>query len=100
MVAVILSEAEEELETAFDYYPVKRDGLGTQLLEEFSAGMERILEYPRAWQRMDNTYRRYRLHRFPYGIIYRLDMRTTQVVVVALMHLSRRPGLWRNRRAQ
>jgi plasmid stabilization system protein ParE len=95
MTAVILPAAEEELETIFDYYQSQRHGLGHELLDEFRVGVTRILDYPGAWQRMDRTYRRYRLHRFPYGIIYRRDKTRDRIMIVALMHLSRRPGQWR-----
>lgn len=97
MIAEILAQAEDDLETIFDYYQAQRHGLGDEMLSEFRAGVSRILEYPGAWQQMDKTYRRYRLHRFPYGIIYRLDSAKDRVKIVAVMHLSRRPGLWRRR---
>jgi plasmid stabilization system protein ParE len=100
MIVEILPEAEKDLELAFDYYQAKRFGLGDDMLDEFRAGIDRILEYPRAWQAMDRVYRRYRLHRFPYGIIYRLDSAADRVIIVAIMHLSRQPRLWRQRRSK
>lgn len=95
MIAVILAEAEEDLEHAFGYYEGKRHALGLEFIEEFRRGVDRILEHPHAWQPLDATYRRYRLHRFPYGIIYRVDVTAKQIIIVAIMHLSQKPGWWR-----
>lgn len=97
MTAVILEEAEADIERAFDYYESQRLGLGIEMLEEFRHGVERILEHPSAWQAMDETYRRYRLHRFPYGIVYRPELEAERIIIVAVMHLHQKPGWWRTR---
>jgi plasmid stabilization system protein ParE len=97
MKAIILEAGEADLEQAFNYYETRQQGLGDELLVEFRQGVDRILEFPLAWQKLDRVYRRYRLHRFPYGLIYRIDRSNEQIVIVAVMHLSRRPGNWRNR---
>jgi len=94
---VILAEAEEDLERAFDYYEAQRRGLGVEMVEEFRRGVARILEYPGAWQSLDATYRRCRMHRFPYGIVYRNSAGAEEIVIVAVMHLSQRPGWWERR---
>jgi len=97
MTARILSEAENDLERAFDYYQSQRHGLGVEFLDEFRRSVECILEHPGAWQPLDATYRRYRLHRFPYGIVYRVDASAGRVVIVAIMHLNQNPGWWKTR---
>ena len=83
MTAIALDEAEDDLQRAFDYYELQRAGLGGELVHEFRRGVERIIEFPNAWQRLDETYRRYRLHRFPYGIVYRVDSANNQIVIVS-----------------
>ena len=97
MTSVILSEAEADLEQAFDYYQSQRPGLGVEFIEEFRHGVANILEHPDAYQPLDATYRRCRLHRFPYGIVYRIDPDARQVIIVAVMHLSQKPGWWQAR---
>ena len=97
MNARILEEAEDDLERAFDHYEEARVGLGVEMLEEYRRGVEQIIQHPNAWQPLDETYRRYRLHRFPYGIVYRVDEQRAEIVIVATMHLSARPGAWRGR---
>jgi plasmid stabilization system protein ParE len=95
MIVVMLAQAEEDLERAFDYYQSQRAGLGLELLEDFRRGIDRILEFPAGCSRMDQTYRRYRVYRFPYGIVYRESESTNEIVVAALMHMSRKPGYWK-----
>jgi plasmid stabilization system protein ParE len=97
MTAIILDPAEQDLENAFNYYEGKRPKLGGRFIDEFRRGVELILRFPGGWQRLDETYRRYRLHRFPYGIIYRVDRQADQIVIVCVGHLSREPGWWRER---
>lgn len=95
MIVGIREEAERELEAAFDYYELRQPGLGQRFLNEFRRGIERVQQYPTGWQALDVTYRRYRLNHFPYGIVYRLDTVADRIVIVAIMHLSRRPDQWR-----
>lgn len=94
MTVTMLSEAEEDLERAYRHYERVRPGLGDAMLDRFRRGVKRIILHPDAWQPMDATYRRYRLHRFPYGIVYRLDRVSN---TVAVMHLSQKPDSWRSR---
>jgi plasmid stabilization system protein ParE len=97
VTAVLLEPGETDLEQAFDYYNGIRATLGADFIEEFRRAVDRILAHPRAWQSLDSTYRRCRLRRFPYGIIYRVDDHAQEIVIVAIMHLSRNPDAWRRR---
>ena len=65
MTVVLTSHADSGLEEAFDYYEAARAGLGDEFLTEFRRGVDRILQYPRAWQPLDAHFRRCRLNRFP-----------------------------------
>ena len=97
MTAVIFAEAEDDLESAFNYYQNQRSGLGNEMIDEFRRGVDQILQFPEAWQPLDAVYRRYRLHRFPYGIVYRIATDGSSMVIVAVMHLHRKPDVWRER---
>src|SRR3954447_21190790 len=97
MTTAIVGAAEDDLETAFDYYEQQRVGLGVEFLDEYRRSVEKILQHPRAWQPLDETFRRVRLHRFPYGIVYRVDDALAQVVIMEVMHLAQKPGRWRRR---
>lgn len=97
MIVRMLAEAEQDLERAHRHYERIRRGLGDDMIDEFRRGVDRIILHPNAWQPLDLTYRRYRLHRFPYGIVYRVDADSGTAMIVAVMHLSQKPDDWRSR---
>jgi plasmid stabilization system protein ParE len=93
MIVRLHLRAERDLEEAFDHYEHARRGLGHEFLTEFRRGVEKILLNPNAWQLLEEDCRRYRLKRFPYGVVY--DVQGDEIFVLAVMHLSRKPGYWR-----
>ncbi|MBL7037987.1 MAG: type II toxin-antitoxin system RelE/ParE family toxin [Pirellulaceae bacterium] len=88
-------EADEELHKVYEYYEARRQGLGRRFGEAFDEALARVLERPFAWGLLEPPYRLHRLKRFPYGILY--EPREEEVVIVAVMHLHRRPGYWKHR---
>ncbi len=88
-------EAEEELMTAARWYDERSRGLGTQFLAEFEAGMARVVATPEAFGVIDKGVRCFRLHRFPFGILYQCG--GDRVYVLAIMHLLREPSYWKHR---
>ena len=54
----------------------------------------RIAEGPESLPRLSGFYRRIRVQRFPYILVFR-PRQPDEVVVVAVAHTSRRPGYWR-----
>jgi toxin ParE2 len=90
-----LAEAEAELDEAVEYYNAQVSGLGTEFAREVRDGLTRIAEFPRNWQQLRHHIRRYRLRRFPYGLVYAEF--ESEIVVVAVMHLHRKPEYWRKR---
>jgi plasmid stabilization system protein ParE len=97
MTTLLRDEAAVDLEEAFDRYISIIEQIAADLLAEFRHGVEQIHLHPNGWQLLDERYRRYRLHRFPYGIVYRFEPIAETIVVVAFMHMSRRPNFWRGR---
>jgi toxin ParE2 len=91
----VLEAAQWELDEAVSYYNGQVAGLGDALLLEMIAAIERIRQFPEAWHPLGEKLRRCRLRRFPYGLIYHAD--ETGVLLVAVAHLHRRPGYWRDR---
>jgi plasmid stabilization system protein ParE len=90
-----LPEAEDELDEAVASYNKAAPGLGAGFAFEVREGLRRVLEFPEAWPQIGTRVRRYRLRRFPYGIVY--AALPSEIAVVAIMHLHRRPGYWKQR---
>lgn len=93
----ITPAALEETKTAFLYYESQVRGLGFQFLSALEEGYRLILSNPKAWSTLQSefSFRRCLLRRFPYGLIYKVQ--ENKIVMVAVMHLSRKPGYWRGR---
>ena len=90
-----LEPARAELQEAIAYYDSQRQGLGSEFGAEVKGTIEKILQFPEAWASLSKRTRRCRTRRFPYGIIY--QVKSDFVLIVAVMHLHREPGTWRDR---
>jgi plasmid stabilization system protein ParE len=89
-------EAEAELNQAIDWYEAHSPGLGGDFADEVRAAVERALALPFAWSEILPGIRRVLTRRFPYGVLYAQERDALQVL--AVMHLSQRPGYWALRR--
>ena len=89
-------EAEAELIAAIEYYEIREDGLGIRFAEEVNATIQRICAFPQTWEKIDNAIHRCLTNKFPYGILYRIS--ENNIEIMAVMHLHRRPGYWKNRK--
>jgi plasmid stabilization system protein ParE len=92
-----LEPATAELYEAIVYYNIQRQGLGLEFAKEVQDTIERIKQNPEAWTTISTSKqaRRCLTNRFPYGIIYQIRKNT--ILIVAVMHLKRRPQTWQSR---
>lgn len=90
-----LEVAEIELDDAAKWYESQAPGLGDAFLIEVLSAAERIVLYPEAWHALGEGLRRCRINRFPYGLIYGVER--GDILVLAVAHLHRKPGYWRDR---
>ena len=60
--------------------------------------IDRIKQFPQAWQRFHEDARRCIIRRFPYGIVYILEQDT--VLILAITNLHREPDYWIKRLLQ
>ena len=88
--------AELELEEAIAYYETRESGLGEQFLTEVRRVLSLVSEYPKIGVEIWSTRRRMLLERFPYGVVYR-ELEDQTILVLAIMHLRKRPRYWRRR---
>jgi hypothetical protein len=93
-------DAIAEIEATVAWYERQRPGLGAEFLVELREDLVELRLAPMASVRdaFSSTglpIRRRRLRRFPYAIIF--VERPGEFVVLAVMHLRRRPGYWLSR---
>lgn len=87
----------DELEHSRSWYEERADHLGVEFLAEVDSAINAIRQMPTIWPFSDEHHdtRRYLVHRFPYGVLYRI--REDIIQVIAVMHLRRHPDYWRGR---
>ena len=95
MPAIFLPEAEQEMFEAARYYESQTAGLGIDFLSEAQRAVDSIAEMPITWPAIEGDLRRRLVRRFPFGILYRIE--SDKIVVVAVAHLRRKPGYWKER---
>ena len=91
-------DAEDEFDMAVEYYEQFQPGLGLEFAEEVYAAIARIIQYPDAWSALSKNSRRCLVSRFPYGVIYQI--KSSSLRIIAIAHLNRRPGYWKERLEQ
>lgn len=77
------------------YYQAQSAGLGTEFLAEVKRTIDSIASHPKAAPKVKQDIRRRLLKRFPFGILYVATV--DEIVILAVMHLRRRPGYWQDR---
>lgn len=92
---VLAPKAEDDLEDAADFYEMQHFGLGEAFLRAVDAGFARIRRHPEAFRIDDLTIRTAFLHRFPYGVRFRLL--DDRIEIIAVWHERRDPEGWTER---
>jgi hypothetical protein len=92
---VFLEPAAEEFREAIKWYNAQEPGLGYEFAQEVRKCILRIRENIEAWPAISARTRRCRTNRFPYGLVY--SGSREGIIVIAVMHLRRRPGYWKTR---
>ena len=90
--------ASDEFSEAVRWYEARRSGLGGEFFDAVAATLALIETNPDIGASIsaDGHTRRALVAKFPYQVVYRL--RPTEMVIVAVAHLKRRPGYWKNRK--
>jgi len=87
--------ARAEYLSAILSYENARTELGAAFATEVEKAIAVILEAPERWQKVSKHCRRYKVHRFPYTLIYRVNSSAIEILAVA--HQHRRPHYWKHR---
>jgi hypothetical protein len=89
------SEARKEFFEAADYYEEQVVGLGDVFIDEVEKVLDVIEQQPASGTKITKTERRFLVSRFPYGMIYSVEV--DQITIFAVMNLKRKPGYWKTR---
>lgn len=97
----VLEAAAEEATEAVMWYEQERPGLGKKFQEALDAALDLLEEEvvpltPVPGEAGKRGAKRLMLKRFPYSVVVREH--SSEILVIAVAHHSRRPGYWRGRR--
>jgi toxin ParE1/3/4 len=81
------AEAIIDLQEAFEWYENKSFGLGFEFIEEVQSAYEKICNHPQHYSAVNNRYRKLKINRFPYLIIFEIE--NANVIVVSVLHTSK-----------
>jgi plasmid stabilization system protein ParE len=91
----LLPEAEAEYERALAWYFERSPKAAERSEAAFDEAVAAIRSRPTLYPMADDRHRFVLLRRYPFSLVYRLDVDT--VTVIAVAHTSRRPGYWSDR---
>jgi plasmid stabilization system protein ParE len=88
-------EAKAEMMEAAAYYEAQQPQLGRRFLVSVHDALNRLQVNPLLYPVVEGDVRRCLIRTFPFGVLFRI--KPSEYVVMAVMHLSRDPGYWRER---
>ena len=91
----IQSQAQREINEAFDWYFKRNPEAADAFLTEIGASLTQIASRPQLYPAYTKSSRKRVLANFPYSVIF--QEKDDFILVVAVAHAKRRPGYWRGR---
>ena len=97
MKVVLHPQAEAEFLLAQQRYTDASPLLGRRFYDEIVSVFSRLIEHPLRYKQFDAPARRLFANGFPYAVIYVAKPDT--IWIIAVMHVRREPGYWKDRMA-
>lgn len=95
MPIVFRPDVAPEVDAVYAWYESEREGLGLEFLDELAQAYEAIAEFPDGPAPLYRDVRVRAIHRFPYGVYYRVL--PAEILVVAVVHHRRGMKSWKSR---
>lgn len=92
---VVRPQAIAEFVEARDWFDAQRPGLGQEFVMEVDLTMFDVHARPESFPAVHGEKRRAIVHRFPYGVFFRIVGDT--IVILGIIHGRRNPERWRHR---
>lgn len=92
---IFRSQAKKEIETAYQWYEERRNGLGEDFLLCVEEVIEKISRSPHLYPTVYKNICRALVRRFPYSIFY--IKHEDRIIILAVFHEKRDPKEWQKR---
>ena len=78
-----------DMQEAFEWYEVQQVSLGYEFIGEVEECYKKICDHPLNYSPVNERFRRLKINRFPYLIIYEIEGGT--IFINAVRHTSKKP---------
>ena len=92
---LVRQRAKADVRAGARWYEGQRAGLGRDFVQEIDAALNRIAENPVKYQVVHREARRAIVHRFPYGVFFRIE--ADAIIVFCVIDLRQDPATWKAR---
>ncbi len=92
-----LTLAQQEVDEAVVWFEEHAEGKGLDFLDELDRVVRLVKAYPLASPQIQPEVHRRLFARFPYSLVYGLDLEHDAIVVIAISHFRRLPNYWVDR---
>jgi plasmid stabilization system protein ParE len=91
----LLPTARSDFDESFDWYAHRSPEAAERFERAVERALRQIADKPERFVMVDRIHRGCPLERFPFRLIYRIEL--DRVLVVAIAHAKRRPDFWPRR---
>ncbi len=88
-ILILQAEAIIDIQDAYEWYEEQKSGLGDEFLGELEIGQNKICNHPQYYYSVNEHFRRLKINRFPYLIVYEIEGDT--IIVNAVRHTKKKP---------
>ena len=91
----LISTAMEEVAETIAHYNEVGVGVSRAFMRDLDRAIDILRVFPLTGVSVDNGFRSFPLHQYPFTIIYKVE--NDELIIMAVAHQSRRPEYWRDR---
>ena len=96
MIKITLrKEAQKDIEEIYEWYELKRDGLGEEFLNCIDEVLSTLTFNSKIYPTVFKNIRRAFVRRFPFGIFYLEE--EDSIIIFAVLHARKSPSNWKQR---
>lgn len=80
-----------------DWYNEQKEGLGHKFYDAIALHIDQLSDNPHLFQVQSNEVRQAYVKKFSFAVHYLIEEQEKQVFVIAILHTSRNPEIWKTR---
>jgi len=93
----IQPDAKTDIIESSNRYDEQHFGLGEEFIQRVDKALIQILLQPLGYQKIFMNFRKLLIKQFPYCIYYLVDYQEKKIDIIAVIHPSRNPDIWKKR---